>query len=142
MGERKDHSKGTKKVLISRREFFAALVPVFSIPALLWWIFTAGRTTGVASRRKEIIIPGEIPAGISIHQGVVLVKNKEGIRAFEAKCTHLGCKLNKIEKGEVVCPCHGSRFNEEGKPIKGPAANTLNELSISFDAANNTTIVK
>ena len=142
MGSSQDRKNGINGTRIDRREFFAALVPVFSIPAILWWVFTAGRTTGVSSGRKEIMIPGEIPAGISIQQGVILVKNTNGTKAFDAKCTHLGCKLNKIENGEVVCPCHGSRFNEEGMPVKGPAAESLHELSLSYDEINNVTIVK
>lgn len=38
------------------------------------------------------------------------------------KCPHVGCSLifNEIEK-TWDCPCHGSRFNIEGKVISGPA---------------------
>ena len=37
-------------------------------------------------------------------------------------CPHLGCTLtfNEYEK-TWDCPCHGSRFDIEGKIIKGPA---------------------
>lgn len=38
------------------------------------------------------------------------------------KCTHLGCKLvwNEEEKS-FDCPCHGSRFDENGQIIDNPA---------------------
>ena len=37
-------------------------------------------------------------------------------------CPHFGCKLvfNEVEK-TWDCPCHGSRFNNEGYPISAPA---------------------
>lgn len=38
------------------------------------------------------------------------------------RCTHMGCrtKVNTVE-GVLDCPCHGSRFNAEGRPLFGPA---------------------
>ena len=38
------------------------------------------------------------------------------------KCPHLGCSLifNEIEK-TWDCPCHSSRFDIDGKCIKGPS---------------------
>ena len=38
------------------------------------------------------------------------------------RCPHLGCDLkwNSAERS-WDCPCHGSRFTEEGKLLDGPA---------------------
>lgn len=44
------------------------------------------------------------------------------INSSKYKCTHLGCKLiyNEIEN-TYDCPCHGSRFREDGTVISAPA---------------------
>ena len=44
------------------------------------------------------------------------------------RCPHLGCALkwNKFEH-TWDCPCHGSRFTEEGKLIDNPATNNLKD---------------
>lgn len=39
-------------------------------------------------------------------------------------CTHLGCVPNKNPDG-WLCPCHGSRFDNSGRVIRGPAARNL-----------------
>ncbi len=48
------------------------------------------------------------------------------LRTFSHVCTHLGCYLrwNSAEKS-FDCPCHGSRFDNEGKVIQGPAVRDL-----------------
>lgn len=42
------------------------------------------------------------------------------------RCTHLGClpKVN-VAEGTFDCPCHGSRFDADGRPIYGPARRDL-----------------
>ncbi len=54
-----------------------------------------------------------------VNMGEALV----GIVNFSTKrCTHLGCKL-KWNKNEKIweCPCHGSKFDENGDVLNGPA---------------------
>lgn len=44
--------------------------------------------------------------------------------ALSLICTHLGCRVRKARDG-FECPCHGSRYDLQGKVINGPAAKSL-----------------
>ena len=61
------------------------------------------------------------------NEKVGIYKNPDGkIYAVKPICTHLGCLLswNDVDK-TWDCPCHGSRFNYDGKNIYEPAFKDL-----------------
>lgn len=68
-------------------------------------------------------------------QKVLIVRAKEGyFYAISAVCTHLGCITNwKSEEGIIVCPCHGSKFDKEGKLLEGPAPRPLPRFAMTLD---------
>jgi Rieske Fe-S protein len=50
-----------------------------------------------------------------------------GARRFAALspvCTHLGCTV-EIQATRLVCPCHGSTYDREGRVLQGPAEKAL-----------------
>jgi Rieske Fe-S protein len=55
---------------------------------------------------------------------VFIYRDYEGVRALSAVCTHLGCVLEATGEG-LQCPCHGSRFNDKGRVLSGPAPRSL-----------------
>ncbi len=61
---------------------------------------------------------------------VFIYSDSDGIFAISSICTHLGCIVYPVEWG-FQCPCHGSKYNEEGKVIGGPAPRPLSWFEIS-----------
>jgi len=57
-------------------------------------------------------------------------RDHEGVRAVSAVCTHLGCILENTTEG-FECPCHGSRYDLEGKVLSGPAPRHLAWYQVS-----------
>ncbi|WP_217145210.1 FAD-dependent oxidoreductase [Streptomyces sp. AC627_RSS907] len=53
------------------------------------------------------------------------------LHAVSPRCTHLGCLVgfNAAERA-WECPCHGSRFDTDGKVIEGPATKPLERRDI------------
>lgn len=46
--------------------------------------------------------------------------------AIQPVCPHLGCTVDWDEgTQEFLCPCHGSRFDPQGRRLQGPAATAL-----------------
>ena len=55
-----------------------------------------------------------------------------GLRTMSARCTHMGCivSFNTAER-TFDCPCHGSRFDNDGRVIEGPATAPLDSREVS-----------
>jgi Rieske Fe-S protein len=52
--------------------------------------------------------------------------------ALSAICTHAGCSMNfDAQTALVVCPCHGSEFDETGHVVHGPARTPLKVYTAS-----------
>jgi len=79
----------------------------------------------------------DIPSGEGavIREGAAkhaVYRDDQGVlHACSAVCTHLGCIVhwNKEEK-TWDCPCHGSRFDQFGAVLNGPAIEPLKPVSI------------
>lgn len=60
---------------------------------------------------------------------VVIIRSEEDVYALSLVCTHLGCTVN-VTEDNIVCPCHGSIFDREGKVLKGPSDKPLKRLEV------------
>ncbi|MER7186788.1 Rieske (2Fe-2S) protein [Streptomyces hyaluromycini] len=78
----------------------------------------------------------DIPEGggtIYKDQAVVVTQPASGTyKAFSTKCPHAGCAVTSIANGEIVCPCHGSKFAiADGSVKQGPATTGLTAANIT-----------
>jgi Rieske Fe-S protein len=84
----------------------------------------------------DVPIPADVPVGLSIVDAVVIRREAGGgLHAFSARCTHLGCRIDRVIGDQAVCPCHGSRYNADGSVAAGPATRPLRRLSVDPDPA-------
>ncbi len=66
-----------------------------------------------------------------------IIRDEKGILAMSATCTHLGCTVRWMPiKNEFDCPCHGSKFDKDGRNISGPAPSPLPHFYIKLDRLN------
>ncbi len=65
-------------------------------------------------------------------------QGKEGLVAYSAICTHLGCVVYSAlnTNGQIACPCHASRFDpaKGAAVLGGPAPRPLPALPIEVKA--------
>lgn len=64
---------------------------------------------------------------------ILIVRLASGeYRAFSAICTHLACLVDfRKDQGDVFCPCHGGRFDLDGKVIGGPPPKALPKYPVT-----------
>ena len=96
----------------------------------------AGQFTGGGVR----VTPGSALANVG---SAALVESTAGVflmartsastfTAIDAVCTHEGCTITGADGNDYVCPCHGSRYNRDGRVIGGPAMANLRQSATTF----------
>lgn len=87
------------------------------------------RLKGITNSLKDI--PNNEGQVVQVDgQKVAAYRDENGaVHAVSAICSHLGCVVawNNAEKS-WDCPCHGARFNCEGKVLHAPAVNDLDRI--------------
>ncbi|MET7699254.1 FAD-dependent oxidoreductase [Streptomyces sp. NPDC005485] len=89
--------------------------------------FVGDRLPPQSGPSVDDIAPGD-GAVVQVSGGRCAVhRDKAGeLHAVSARCTHLGCLVafNRAEQA-WECPCHGSRFDPDGRIVQGPAVRPL-----------------
>jgi len=96
----------------------------------------SGGDDKAASTPTKKVSAADIPVGggvIYTDAVVVVTQPVAGtFKAFSAMCMHLGCVVNKIDQGKIICPCHGSEYNiADGSVYLGPSTTPLNARTVT-----------
>ncbi len=97
-------------------------------------VFIKPRATYGQPSRFSIGKPEDFPAGTRIaldQHRVCIVREGGKLCAISTTCTHLGCIIAPSETG-FACPCHGSRFDQDGNVTGGPAPKPLPWYQVSL----------
>jgi 3-phenylpropionate/trans-cinnamate dioxygenase ferredoxin subunit len=89
---------------------------------------------------KKIDIPKQ---GIKVFnvkgKRIGIVNIKEEFFAIDGICTHDECSLaeGEMEDQEIICPCHGARFNAKtGQVLTLPAIKSLKAYSVKIKGSD------
>ncbi len=120
----------TQNPRTNRAQFLAWL----AMAPFAWAATAMLRRFRARERPADIVVAPDVPVGLSLQGEILINRAADGsLRVFSARCTHLGCRLERVVDGLVVCPCHGSRFHGDGRVAAGPALQPLPELRVSPD---------
>lgn len=118
----------------SRRKFLRKVLSIAVGASLAGLLVQMLRRERASKAPAPVSIPPDVSSGLTIIEGAIVYREGDGpIRAYAARCTHLGCKIDRIAGDEIVCPCHGSRFRPDGTVVTGPATKPLVALRIEPD---------
>jgi cytochrome b6-f complex iron-sulfur subunit len=126
------HNSTESSEPISRRKVLAWLTSMGILGSGIVTIFSnlvfiKPRATYGQPSRFSIGTPEEFPPGARIALGdqkVAVIREGDRMAAISITCTHLGCIVGVSETG-FACPCHGSRFDQDGNVTGGPAPKPL-----------------
>ena len=105
----------------------AALAGSAAISALANFVFLKPRATYGQPSRFAIGRPEDYPPGARMSldaRRICVVREGNQIAAISTTCTHLGCIVSVADTG-FACPCHGSRYDQDGNVTAGPAPKAL-----------------
>lgn len=116
----------------SRRKFIKTLTLLFASGALLVRYLTP-RSSG-KRRVLASAAAADVPTGGALvfrEERIALLRDGSGYYALSLVCTHLGCTV-AVSEDALSCPCHGSRFDRQGKVLKGPADRPLERIKVEL----------
>jgi len=133
-----------KSGLISRKIFLRLLITGTVAAFVALWSIMTGKNKML--REQPVVSKinaAKLGTGIFLFDKYIVVKSAASLKVFSNKCTHAGCRINQEIDGQLVCPCHGSRYDAAtGKVLQGPAGLPLSLIPFSTDAKTGEITIK
>jgi len=79
-------------------------------------------------KQQKQTFPFDKNKPVSFIDEFIIINQNNQTQVFRAHCTHLGCKINQVTNGKLLCPCHGSEYDLNGQVLKGPAYKNLHAV--------------
>jgi nitrite reductase/ring-hydroxylating ferredoxin subunit len=102
---------------------------------------SAGLSGSYAAGNVSQLQVGEL---VALSNGPVAVgRDKNGVYAMTLICTHQACDMSSqgaVSAQGIVCYCHGSTFDVDGNPTRGPAGSPLQHYAVTIDASGEMTV--
>ncbi len=96
------------------------------IVALFFFLWNKLTLNHIGAKNQQArLLPLNINQPVSFYDDYIVINRGGKITVFSSHCTHLGCKISTVKNDKLICPCHGSEYNLEGRPLKGPAYKNL-----------------
>ena len=129
-----------KQKTLTRKAFISLLAGSgLGFMAWIWYRLSDNESQNGAYEYRHSVIP----AGVSFYGKYYLYCKENTVLAYSATCTHAGCRLLSTNTETIHCGCHGSMFEAgTGKPLKGPAINSLERLECNYHDESGEWIVK
>ncbi len=132
---------------LSRRSFvrfllgFSAIATVVGVlTPIIGYLVPPATGSAAGGGRVKVGTTKDIPAGQGKvvpmgNKPVIVTNTSQGVKAFSAICTHLGCVVIWDQANQVIlCPCHDGKFNSTtGAVISGPPPMPLPEVPVVVD---------
>jgi len=137
-----DNTDKGRRLFLQRGWFWLKAVSfaAISYPLMVFLGFKVPRKREIVQVNRQLLA-GQVYLG----QDFVLFQGESRAWALSRICTHLGCRLNySEEQKKLVCPCHQSHFDLEGRRLAGPARRDLEafEVEVSGNDADKIYMVR
>lgn len=127
-----EEAGGRRRVLTFLSAF--GLIGSAVLSAFSNFVFIKPRATYGQPSRFHVGKPDDFPSGTKLaleDRRICLVRDGDQFAAVSTTCTHLGCIVSPSDTG-YSCPCHGSRYDQDGNVTGGPAPKPLAWYKVSL----------
>jgi cytochrome b6-f complex iron-sulfur subunit len=127
---------------MERRTFIRLTGFTLLVPLSWLWIRMSERLEQTRSVGTAPKVLKNIAEGVNFFDEYIVVSLNGTTSVFSSRCSHAGCRISKSEGNQLICPCHGSRYDAlSGKVIKGPSLENLKKLTFRLDKPGGDVII-